>query len=131
VLAGARGGTETVLITEDEAPLRGLLRDVLDQAGYRLLEASDGASALRVADAYPHPIHLLVSDVVMPGMNGVELAAKLVQERPDMRVLLISGYAQGLTANQAQVTVEGAPFLRKPFTPDELLGRIREVLDAG
>ena len=125
----APGGHETILLTEDEESVRTLLRDVLEQAGYHLLEATDGPSAIAVAAQYQEPIHLLISDFVMPGMNGRELADALAATRPTTRLLLISGYAQSLIVeNLAEHT--GAPFLLKPFTADDILSRVREILDA-
>jgi PAS domain S-box-containing protein len=123
------GGDETILLTEDEASVRAFLRDVLGQAGYQLLEATDGQSAIAVAARHPGPIHLLISDIVMPGMNGGELADALMATRPDTRLLLISGYAQHFVVEHT-ATQTGAPFLLKPFTADELLSRVREILDA-
>ncbi|HEX5069810.1 MAG TPA: ATP-binding protein, partial [Vicinamibacterales bacterium] len=122
------GGHETILLAEDEASVRMLLRTVLEQAGYRLLEATDGPSALDAAARYPDPIHLLISDFVMPGMNGRDLADALATTRPETRLLLISGYAQSLVVEHAAART-GAPCLLKPFTADEILARVREILD--
>jgi two-component system cell cycle sensor histidine kinase/response regulator CckA len=123
------GGDETILLTEDEASVRSFLRDVLGQAGYQLLEATDGPSAIAVATQHRGPIDLLISDIVMPGMNGGELAEALGRTRPETRLLLISGYSQHLIVEHT-ATQTGAPFLLKPFTADELLSRVREILDA-
>jgi two-component system cell cycle sensor histidine kinase/response regulator CckA len=128
-LRAGPGGHETILIAEDETAVRALLREVLGRAGYRLLEADSGPQALEVAAAHDGPIHLLLADVVMPVMSGSELAEWLAPTRPDLRVLLVSGYAQGQSADEARRT-SGFAFLRKPFTPAELLGRIRHLLDA-
>ena len=123
------GGDETILLTEDEKSVRAFLRDVLGQAGYQLLEATDGLSAIALAERHQGPIHLLISDIVMPGMNGGELADALTATRPETRLLLISGYAQHFVVEHT-ATQTGAPFLLKPFTADELLSRVREILDA-
>jgi CheY-like chemotaxis protein len=126
---GAPGGHETILIAEDEASVRALLREVLGRAGYQLLEADSGPEAMDVAASHQGTIHLLVADVVMPVMSGSELAEWLEPIRPDLRVLLISGYAQSLSIDEAERSSRFA-FLQKPFTPDELLSRIRALLDA-
>jgi PAS domain S-box-containing protein len=123
------GGSETILLAEDEASVRSFVRDVLGQAGYRLLEAADGRSALQLAAAFNGPIHLLISDVVMPGMNGGDLAETLMAGRPRTRTLLISGYVQQLV-DEVAVSRSGVEFLRKPFTANDLLTRVREILDA-
>jgi two-component system cell cycle sensor histidine kinase/response regulator CckA len=86
------GGSQTILLVEDEEDGRGLARDVLQDAGYRVLEAESAAEALRVSSEHVGAIHLLVSDVVMPEMGGVELAQRLTASRPDLRILYISGY---------------------------------------
>ena len=122
------GGSETVLLVEDEVSVRSFVRDVLGRAGYRLLEADDGQSALQMAAKFNGPIHLLVSDVVMPGMNGGDLAEAVMAERPRTKTLLISGYVQQLV-DEVAVTKEGVGFLRKPFSANDLLTRVREILD--
>jgi CheY-like chemotaxis protein len=121
-------GDETVLLVEDESAVRVLLASVLGRAGYRLLEAPDGRAALDMAAAHGGPIHLLISDIIMPGINGSELGERLTGVRPDTKVLLISGYADNLVAEQT-ASMPGTAFLRKPFTPAEFLTRVREVLD--
>ena len=125
----APGGHETILLAEDEGSVRSFVRDVLGQAGYRLLEASDGRSALQLAAAFNGPIHLLISDVVMPGMNGGDLAETLMAGRPRTKTLLISGYVQQLV-DEVAVARAGVAFLRKPFSANDLLTRVREILDA-
>ena len=121
-------GSECVLLAEDDTALRALLERVLKSGGYRVLTAADGEEALRITSAYAGEIALLVTDVVMPRMSGVELATRLVGERPDCAVLFISGYADDAIA--AYRIAPDAPFLRKPFSPDELTQRVRAVLDA-
>jgi CheY-like chemotaxis protein len=102
---------------------------VLEAGGYKLLVAGDGAEALSLADLYGGPIHLLVTDVVMPHMGGATLAARLAQMRPETRVLYMSGYTDDALAHRGVIGADVA-FLEKPFTPDSLLRKVREVLDA-
>ncbi len=118
-------GNETVLLVEDEPQLRTINAVHLRQLGYTVLEAEDGEQALRVARV-AGPIHLLLSDVIMPRMGGEELARILTQERPTLRVLYVSGYA----ANIARLTPDASAYLQKPFTLTALALRIREILDA-
>src|SRR2546422_11627134 len=121
-------GSETILLVEDEHLVRLLARKVLERAGYRVLVAAGGAEALDLAERYAGPIHLLLSDVVMPGMNGRELMRRLAQLRPDLRVLYMSGYADEAVA-QHGVLDPGTAFLQKPFTPGGLADKVRGVLD--
>jgi PAS domain S-box-containing protein len=118
------GRQETVLLVEDEVQLRAPLSRILRGRGYRVLEAGDGEEALSVADRHPGGIDLLLSDVVMPRMGGVELARRLGERRPGMRTLLMSGYAFDELAGR-----EGAEVLEKPVLPDELARRVRAALD--
>jgi CheY-like chemotaxis protein len=122
-------GHETVLVVEDEPALRGLTRRVLQGAGYVVLEAGNGADALRALEQHPDAVHLVFTDVVMPGMNGRELAARLALTRPDMRVLYTSGYTEDAILRHG-VLDDPSRFLSKPYTPAELRRRIREALDA-
>jgi PAS domain S-box-containing protein len=118
-------GSGTVLLVEDEPQLRAPLARILRERGYTVLDAGDGEEALALAAAHPGPIHLLLSDVVMPRMGGVELAAALARVRPDVRTLLMSGYAfEALGAAHP----EGAEMLAKPVHPDELVRRVRAAL---
>jgi signal transduction histidine kinase/ActR/RegA family two-component response regulator len=121
------GGRETILVAEDEDPVRKILVSSLTRAGYRVLEAPDGPSALSRARDHDGPIHLLVTDVVMPGMRGPELAERLSRARRGVRVLYISGYTDqaNLDGNEGLRTA----FLAKPFTPEELRTVVRVVLD--
>ena len=121
-----RGGSETVLLCEDEPDLRELTREVLEEFGYRVLEAADGRHALEVSAGHTGPIHLLLTDVVMPRMNGSDLAAQLTRERP-LRVLYMSGYTETSVVRRGDVP--GAAFLQKPFSPTALARTVREVLD--
>jgi len=124
----ARGG-ETVLLAEDEEPVRAITRLVLQGAGYRVLEARDGVEALEVEARHEGPIHLLVSDIGMPRMGGKDLATALAARRPGTRVLLMSGFVHDPVL-RAGVPGSGVPFLAKPFASAALLARVREILDA-
>lgn len=124
-------GTETVLLVEDEASVRALVRVVLARGGYRVLEAADGEAALALAREHPGAIELLLTDVVMPRMNGRELARAMLRVRPEIRVLFMSGYAEGVATGPE--VADGAPasaFIQKPFVAEALSRTIREVLDA-
>lgn len=115
---------ETVLLVDDEDALRRLLREMLLAYGYEVLEASDGAQALKICQHHDGRIDLLLSDVKMPGMSGPELAVRLACMRPDMKLLYISGYATDALPQYDAST----PFLAKPFSPDTLARKVREVL---
>jgi len=120
-------GSETILFVEDEASVRELVRDYLVGAGYCVLEATDGTQALKVAAAHPGPVHILITDVVMPHLSGPELATKLGAERPNLKVLFISGYTDD-TVFRHGVLEGGVAFLQKPFNLKALSQKIREVL---
>jgi two-component system cell cycle sensor histidine kinase/response regulator CckA len=124
----APAGSGTVMLVEDEEGVRHLARDVLTRYGYRVLEASDGGAALRLAAAHPGPIDLLLTDVVMPGMSGAELAGKFLALRPDVPVLYASGYADEAIVRHG-VRDDEVPFLQKPFEPDDLVRRVRALVD--
>jgi CheY-like chemotaxis protein len=126
--ASARG-SETILFVEDEQSVRGLVREFLGAAGYCVLEASDGLEARKIAAAHPGPIHLLITDVVMPHLSGPELAAKLALERPETKALYISGYTDD-TVFRHGVLEGGVSFLQKPFNLKALAEKVREVLNA-
>jgi len=126
----ARGGNETVLLVEDAAPVRALARRSLEACGYRVLDASDGPSALELSARHAAGIDLLVTDVVMPGMSGRELAERLAPQRPEMKVLYTSGYTDDAMVRQGVLNA-GVAFLQKPFVPDMLARKVREVLDGG
>jgi PAS domain S-box-containing protein len=121
-------GSETILLVEDEDAVRGLLREVLEAAGYTVLQAASGAEALRVSRAHAGTVDLLLTDVVMPGMGGREVATLLAAERPGLRVLFASGYTAEAIARHG-VLEPGTDLIHKPFTPDALLRRVRERLD--
>ncbi len=122
------GAGRTVLLVEDEPVLRALVEDVLRAHGYRVLVASDGPAALRLAEQTADRIDLLLSDVVMPGLGGRELAERLRRDRPDLAVLFMSGYTEDAVLRQ-DVEAEAETLLRKPFSPAVLLGRVRAALD--
>jgi PAS domain S-box-containing protein len=121
-------GTGTVLVVEDEPAVRGVAVRVLSGLGYRVLEASNGLEALQVAAAWGQAIHLLLTDVVMPEMNGKVLSEQLTAFYPGVKVLFISGYTDE-TVSQRGVLEEGVSFLQKPFPPAGLAHKVREVLD--
>jgi two-component system, cell cycle sensor histidine kinase and response regulator CckA len=123
-------GSETILLVEDAEPLRMLARLFLNENGYHVLTAADGAEAQLVAAQTPGPIHLLLTDVVMPGINGRVLAERLAPLHPAMKVLYMSGYTDSFIAGHG-VLEEGIHLLHKPFTEDALIRKIRELLDAG
>ena len=124
---GATRGWETVLLVEDEDAVRALAREVLRRHGYVVLEARHGLDALRVAERHPDPIHLMVTDVVMPHISGRELADRLADVRPAMKVLFMSGYTDH-SAMHRHLT-PGAAFLQKPFTPETFARMVRRMLD--
>jgi PAS domain S-box-containing protein len=121
-------GTETVLLVEDEPMVRALTRDILEMCGYHVLEAGDGGEAVSLCEGYEGEIELLLTDVVMPGMSGKELAKALTPLRPRMKVIYMSGYTDDAVSPH-EVLDGGAAFLQKPFTPAALLRRLRETLD--
>jgi signal transduction histidine kinase len=128
VPSAPRGGTETILLVEDEVEVRQLGREILEQGGYTVLEAGGGLEALAIAAAHPAAIQLLLSDVVMPSMNGREVAEVIGRLRPGIAVLYMSGYTDD--ALGAGVLPPGTDLLAKPFTRPALLRRVREILDA-
>jgi PAS domain S-box-containing protein len=120
--------SETVLLVEDESPLRELSQELLEGAGYTVLEAPNGLEAIQIAGLHNGPIHILLTDVVMPGMSGPELAARLVPLRPEMRVIYMSGYPDELIAHHG-FPEAASQFLEKPFTKESILLKLRQVLD--
>ena len=125
--SGPVEGTETVLLVEDEKAVRVLVRRVLDRMGYTVLEAEHGPQALEIMAARTEPVDLLLTDVIMPGMSGRELADQLQRSHPGIKVLFMSGYTDE-AISQHGVLVSGVAFLETPCTPDILLRRVREVL---
>ncbi|HXN22934.1 MAG TPA: PAS domain S-box protein [Candidatus Dormibacteraeota bacterium] len=120
-------GEETVLVVEDEDAVRELTREFLETRGYTVVEARNGAEALQIAATHAHPIDLLVSDVIMPGMSGPELAQQLFSLHPEIKVLYVSGYTADAVP-QGMLNTR-APFLSKPFSRDALLQNVREILE--
>ena len=125
---GQRQGHETILVVEDDEPVRDLIERALGQQGYTLMVAGDGEAALAMAAQYAGSIDLLLTDVVLPGMSGRSLGDTLVKVRPEMRILFISGYSEDAIAHHG-VLSPGVPLLQKPFTPQVLAGELRAVLD--
>ncbi|HEX7452359.1 MAG TPA: ATP-binding protein, partial [Polyangiaceae bacterium] len=121
-------GTETILLTEDEAPVRKLATQILTRLGYQVLVACDGVDALQVQARHSGPIHLLISDVVMPKMGGPELAERLLERLPTLRVLFVSGYT-GDALNHPNLASGQVGLLEKPFTSEVLARKVRGVLD--
>ena len=122
-------GTETILLVEDEANLRYLARQFLEKQGYRVIEAADGAVAMQIAVAHDAVIHLLLTDVIMPGMNGRELAQRISEIRPNVKVLYMSGYTENVIGRNGTLDA-GVRLLQKPFTLRDLKSKVREVLDS-
>ena len=125
----AAGGSETVLVVEDEHLVRKLMRTILESRGYFVLDAPGGEEAFHVCRSYLGPIHLLITDVVMPKMKGTEVADRLRSIYPEMKVLFVSGYTADMI-DQHGVLETGIQFLQKPFTPLDLENRVRELLDS-
>ncbi len=122
-------GTETILLVEDEANLRYLARQYLEKQGYKVIEAADGAVAVQIAVAHEAVIHLLLTDVIMPGMNGRELAQRISEIRPNVKILYMSGYTENVIGHNGMLE-PGVRLLQKPFNLRDLKNMVREVLDA-
>lgn len=121
------GPPQTILVVDDNADIRGFLSHLLRSAGYRVLEAYDAGQALRLCRDHPEPIHLLVTDVRMPDMDGRDLAAQASALRETMAVLFISGFV-GNAKICEEFSRPAVAFLQKPFKPDLLLSKVRELL---
>ena len=119
------GNPATILLVDDDEAIRRFVRHILQQQGFRVIEACDGAEALKVASAYAEPVELLLTDVIMPKLNGLVLAQRLLQERPGMFVLYMSGYVE---KSLLLVTHPESILLQKPFTPDALIAAVRQIL---
>ena len=124
-----RGGNETILVVEDDPSVRALTRIVLERHGYHVLDAAHGVEALRVWEEYQDPIHLLLTDIVMPeGVNGRELAARLLTRNPHLRVIFTTGYSAEIAGRELKLQ-EGQNFIQKPSAPQDLLEIVRRSLD--
>jgi DNA-binding NtrC family response regulator len=122
-------GAETVLLVEDEPSLRDLIKLSLTGFGFTVLDMPSPAEALAFSKKHTGPLHLLLTDVIMPGMDGLALAKQVQKERPDIKVLFMSGYATNFIMHDGVVD-PGTNFLEKPFHPRNLLSKVREVLDS-
>jgi PAS domain S-box-containing protein len=125
----AAGGSETILVVEDQEAVRSFTKAALKQYGYRVIEAGDGEEAIAVTVRYSGEIHLLLTDVVLPGMNGKELSGRLRLLLPNLKVLFASGYTADVIADRG-VIAPGIAFLHKPFSPDQLAAKVRDVLSS-
>ena len=124
-----KGGTETILLVEDEQALRRMARKILEKFGYQIIEASNGGEALSIIAKKSRPqIDLVITDVVMPNMSGKDLATKLHNAYPELKILYTSGYTDDVIA-QHGVLDEGVRFLQKPFLPSSLAEKVRDILD--
>jgi signal transduction histidine kinase len=129
VVSAEPAGTQTILVVEDQDDLRSLICEILDDAGYRVLSAASGPAALTLSQSLDEPIHLLITDVIMPSMRGTELALRIAERRPQTRALLISGYTQDVIDRHGSDPAS-FPLLRKPFTVASLLTHVRNALGA-
>jgi CheY-like chemotaxis protein len=118
---------ETILVVDDEAEVRSLARDILEGSGYMVLEAASGEEALRLAEAHPHPIHLLLTDIVMPGINGGTLADRLRVLRRETKIVYMSAHTSEVIGDYG-VRVPSDSFVAKPFTVERLIRKIQEKL---
>jgi two-component system cell cycle sensor histidine kinase/response regulator CckA len=125
--AAELAGTETVLVVEDEEAVRNLVRSILESTGRKVLDAAEGAEAIRIAREHQGPIHLLLTDVIMPGLSGREVAEKVSSLRPETAILYMSGYTDEEIARHGVVEA-GIALLEKPFTPDRLKEKVAEIL---
>ncbi|MGB9106544.1 MAG: response regulator, partial [Terriglobales bacterium] len=121
-------GSETILMVEDEEAVRESTSEYLTARGYTVLQGENGADALQILEHFAGKIHLLITDVIMPGMSGAELGKRVRELRPDTRVIYISGYTESTVVQHGVEATAG--FLPKPFTLTALAGKVREVLDA-
>src|SRR5581483_4205350 len=117
---------QTILVVEDAETIRKMVCAMLAHDGYKCLEASDGAEALEIVER-PQPIHLILTDVVMPRVGGAELARRIAQIRPEIRIIFMSGYSDDPLLHRVERTPNN--FLAKPFTASALMGKVRQVLD--
>ena len=127
-LEGQSPGTENILLVEDEDGVRALACKILENSGYHVIAAENGAQALRILDGMQKPLHMLLTDVVMPGLSGAKLAEAALAARPDLKVLFISGHSDDVLTHHGELDPE-TNFLEKPFTPDALANKVRQILD--
>ncbi|HEV8128592.1 MAG TPA: PAS domain S-box protein [Candidatus Eisenbacteria bacterium] len=125
----APGGTETILVVEDDEMIRSLIRDILESTGYRVLVADDPDQGMKLIGEQQDEIHLLLTDLILPGMSGRELVDRVTKEKPEMRVLFMSGYSDEAVARHG-ILEPGLAFLQKPFSRDALVRKVRDVLDS-
>jgi two-component system, cell cycle sensor histidine kinase and response regulator CckA len=121
--------TETLLVVENEAAIKTLVQMALERYGYAVLTAESGSEALRLADAHQGPIDLLITDVVMPDLRGPELARRLIEHRPALATLFMSGYTDDALGEDTSSFPVPVDFIQKPFSPSALAARVREMLD--
>ena len=121
--------TETLLVVENETAIKVLVQMALERHGYVVLTAESGSEALRLAAAHQGPIDLLITDVVMPGLRGPEVARRLLEQRPDLITLFMSGYMDDALGEDTAMFPVPVDFIQKPFTPSALAARVREMLD--
>jgi CheY-like chemotaxis protein len=125
---GSLAGDETILLVEDDQAVRELAHELLNHQGYTVLPAENGIEALAVINTHDGPVHLLLTDVVMPGMNGKELYRQAATRHPSLKVLYMSGYTDNVIA-QRGVLEDGIAFIQKPFTVEAITAKVRAVLD--
>ena len=123
------GGTETILLAEDEAPLRALIGTILERNGYQVLRAANGIEALRICEQFEGKIHLMLTDVVMPDMNGKQLANRVVSRRPEIKILYMSGYTDNTIVHHG-ILDRGVEFIPKPLKSGPLLKKVREIINS-
>jgi CheY-like chemotaxis protein len=123
----SRRASETILLVEDEVSVRAVIREILESAGYAVVASETPEEALALAESHGREIDLLLTDVIMPGLNGPQVAERLRRLRPGMKVLYMSGYTDDALVSRTSIG-PNAPFLQKPFTTDDLLQKVREAL---
>lgn len=124
----AVGGSETVLLAEDQPSIRNVLCEFLESKGYKVLEAQNGSHALEIAEHYPGAIDVLVTDVIMPQVRGLELAQRVTELHPDICVIFMSGYSEDALLENRLLPQTNTTLIQKPFDPEDLAQRIRESL---
>jgi CheY-like chemotaxis protein len=129
IATGVNGTRETILLVEDEEFVRNVTQEVLEMEGYKVLCVANGAEAISCLTEHPTPVDLLLTDVVLPGMNGRDLAARLALMQPRLKVIFMSGYTDNSVLRNS-VAEASTPYLQKPFTLDALLAKVHESLDA-